>query len=82
MACCPNCALLSLLLHGSPQVQFAGYSVPHPLERKLHVRVQSTNQCTAVDALARATDDLTVTADAIGEEFDRAMQRFGAQANG
>ena len=30
---------------GSPDVTFCGYSVPHPLENKMHVHIQTKGDC-------------------------------------
>ena len=41
----------------SPEVVFCGYTVPHPAERKLHVRIQ-TNGPRAIDILKRGLKEL------------------------
>lgn len=45
-----------LLLY-SPAVSFCGYTVPHPMERKIHVRIQ-TNKVPAVQVLRQALKEL------------------------
>lgn len=44
-------------MNSSPEVVFCGYTVPHPAERKLHVRIQ-TNGPKAIDILKRGLKDL------------------------
>ncbi len=41
-----------------PQVIFAGYKVPHPLEHNVIIRVQTTNETKPEDMVAKALNDL------------------------
>lgn len=45
------------LFYYSPEVNFCGYTVPHPAEQKMHFRIQ-TNGFRAVDILQRGLEDL------------------------
>lgn len=38
--------ILCLLLHCSPDVVFCGYSVPHPSENKINLRIQTNGKLT------------------------------------
>lgn len=49
--------LMYTLLLYSPAVSFCGYTVPHPMERKIHVRIQ-TNKVPAVQVLRQALKEL------------------------
>ncbi|KAJ1733557.1 RNA polymerase subunit AC19 [Coemansia biformis] len=42
----------------NPQVDFCGYSIPHPSEAKMNIRIQTTDQTNAVDAMDKGIDDL------------------------
>ncbi|KAJ2787832.1 RNA polymerase subunit AC19 [Coemansia interrupta] len=42
----------------NPQVDFCGYSIPHPSEAKMNVRIQTTERSNAVDAMNKGLDDL------------------------
>ncbi|KAJ2786214.1 RNA polymerase subunit AC19 [Coemansia javaensis] len=42
----------------NPQVDFCGYSIPHPSEAKMNVRIQTTEQTNAVEAMEKGIDDL------------------------
>ncbi|KAJ1643021.1 RNA polymerase subunit AC19 [Coemansia erecta] len=44
----------------NPQVDFCGYSIPHPSEAKTNVRIQTTERTNAVEAMAKGMDDLKV----------------------
>lgn len=50
-------ALRHVLLQNS-KVSFAGYSVPHPADPVVHIRVQANEPTTAVEALQEACDTL------------------------
>ncbi|KAJ1955442.1 RNA polymerase subunit AC19, partial [Dipsacomyces acuminosporus] len=40
------------------EVDFCGYSIPHPSEAKMNVRIQTTEKTNAVEALNKGLDDL------------------------
>lgn len=61
-------ALFSQLLK-DPQVLFAGYKVPHPLEHKFLLRVQTTADTTPSDALTSAITDLMAEFSLLEERF-------------
>ncbi|KAJ2582892.1 RNA polymerase subunit AC19, partial [Coemansia sp. RSA 1836] len=42
----------------NPQVDFCGYSIPHPSEAKTHVRIQTTDSTNAIDSMNKGLDDL------------------------
>ena len=46
--------VLCTSLHRTPDVSFAGYTVPHPADDVVHVRVQTTGRVTATQALKDA----------------------------
>lgn len=52
-----------------PNVIFAGYKVPHPLEHKFILRVQTTGDYTPQDALKNALSDLCSEISYIEEQF-------------
>ncbi|XP_015794953.1 DNA-directed RNA polymerase II subunit RPB11 [Tetranychus urticae] len=56
-----------------PNVIFAGYKVPHPLEHKFILRVQTTGDYTPQDALKNALSDLCSEISYIEEQFKRAI---------
>lgn len=47
-----------VLAHGSPDVEFCGYSLPHPSEPKLHLRIQMYDNQSAIQALMKGLSDL------------------------
>ena len=59
----------------NPQVEFCGYSIPHPSENLLNLRIQTYGEITAVEALQKGLADLMDMCDAVEEKFtDRIKQ--------
>ncbi|VBB30450.1 unnamed protein product, partial [Acanthocheilonema viteae] len=61
--------LLKHQLLKDPQVLFAGYKCPHPLEHKFVLRVQTTSDTTPADALTSAITDLMAELSLFEERF-------------
>nr|PVC50849.1 RNA polymerases I and III subunit [Theileria orientalis] len=55
-------------------VIFAGYSVPHPMEPEMNVRIQTTGQ-PAVDVFSDCLDDMVKICDILSEKFKEAIDR-------
>lgn len=49
---------LRYIIMKNPDVEFCGYSLPHPSEAKLHLRIQMYDNKSAVEALFKGLDDL------------------------
>nr|DAD42386.1 TPA_asm: hypothetical protein HUJ06_000616 [Nelumbo nucifera] len=45
-------------LHRDPNVLFAGYKLPHPLQYKIIVRIHTTSQSSPMQAYNQAINDL------------------------
>jgi DNA-directed RNA polymerase, subunit L len=60
--------LFSQLLK-DPNVLFAGYKLPHPLEHKFILRIQTTSDYTPQDALMHAITDLLAELSLFEERF-------------
>lgn len=52
-----------------PSVIFAGYKVPHPLEHKFVLRIQTNGECTPQDVLLNAISDLMSELNLFEERF-------------
>jgi DNA-directed RNA polymerase I and III subunit RPAC2 len=61
---------LRYMLVKDPAVDFCGYSVPHPLEPHLNIRVQTNGQVTAVDAMKRALKNVKELTKIVSSEFE------------
>ncbi|VVT56870.1 uncharacterized protein SAPINGB_P005357 [Magnusiomyces paraingens] len=49
---------LRYIIMKNPDVEFCGYSIPHPSEAKLNIRIQTYGQTTAFQALQKGLKDL------------------------
>ena len=67
-------------LNKSPGVALAGYSVPHPMERKVNVRVQTIQPLTADGAMREALLDVVSICEHVTETFDEALGAADAGA--
>ncbi|XP_057868616.1 DNA-directed RNA polymerases II, IV and V subunit 11 isoform X4 [Cryptomeria japonica] len=67
--------ILRMQLHRDPNVLFAGYKLPHPLDYKIIVKVQTTSQSSPMQAYNLAINDLDKELDhlkaAVKAELDR-----------
>lgn len=59
----------------NPNVEFCGYSIPHPSEAKMNVRIQTYEGTTAFDALERGFDDLMDLCDVVVDKFTMARNQ-------
>lgn len=66
---------MKLLFH-SNDVQFCGYTVPHPSENKMHFRIQTVNGISAVEALVRGLGDLENVCDHTIKLFEKEVHDF------
>jgi len=57
-----------------PKVLFAGYKLPHPLEHKFVIRIQTTSDYTPQDALTNAITDLISELSLFEERFKEAIK--------
>ncbi|KAK3139530.1 hypothetical protein QOZ80_5AG0384780 [Eleusine coracana subsp. coracana] len=64
------------VLNQDPRVAFCGYSIPHPADNKVNIRVQTTGD-PAKDVLKDSLQDLMVMCQNVRERFDTAVADFG-----
>ena len=57
-----------------PQVLFSGYKVPHPLEHKFVLRVQTTADYSPQEALSNAITDLISEISSLETKFKEALR--------
>lgn len=67
------------LLH-DPQVRFAGYKVPHPLEPRFELNIQTNDETTPVKALDEACQKLQVILGQMSSQFKAEVE--GHQGTG
>ncbi|CAH1103892.1 unnamed protein product [Psylliodes chrysocephalus] len=63
---------LRCIISSYPEVQFCGYTVPHPAESKMHFRIQMHNG-KAIDALKKGLEDLMQVCDVTLEKFNEEL---------
>ncbi|KAJ3630198.1 hypothetical protein MTP99_011405 [Tenebrio molitor] len=68
---------LRWVIAGNPDVEFCAYTVAHPMEATMHLRIQM-RKGRAVDALKRGLEDLVSLSDHVLEQFSREKQEFDA----
>ncbi|KAI9746501.1 MAG: RNA polymerase subunit AC19 [Claussenomyces sp. TS43310] len=69
---------LRYIIMKNPDVEFCGYSIPHPSEPKMNIRIQTYENTTAVDALDKGLDDLMDLCDVVADKFTVARNEFMA----
>ncbi|TVY51879.1 DNA-directed RNA polymerases I and III subunit RPAC2 [Lachnellula cervina] len=67
---------LRYIIMKNPKVEFCGYSIPHPSEDLMNIRIQ-TYEGTASEALEKGLDDLSDLCDVVEEKFIEARDEYG-----
>ncbi|KAI6251100.1 DNA-directed RNA polymerases I and III subunit RPAC2 [Erysiphe necator] len=67
---------LRYIIMKNPNVEFCGYSIPHPSENIVNIRIQTYEGTTAIQALEKGFDDLMDLCDIVAEKFVEARQDF------
>ncbi|CCE61964.1 hypothetical protein TPHA_0B02920 [Tetrapisispora phaffii CBS 4417] len=60
----------------NPEVEFCGYSIPHPSETLLNLRIQTYGNTTAVEALQKGLKDLMDMCDVVEEKFTQRIKEL------
>ncbi|OJJ52636.1 hypothetical protein ASPSYDRAFT_164273 [Aspergillus sydowii CBS 593.65] len=63
----------------NPDVEFCGYTIPHPSESKMNIRIQTYDTTTAVEALEKGLDSLMDLCDVVTDKFTAARDTFNAE---
>ncbi|CZR39794.1 putative DNA-directed RNA polymerase I/III chain AC19 [Fusarium proliferatum ET1] len=74
----PSIYFEAQLTYGSPDVEFCAYSIPHPSEPKMNIRIQ-TYSGTAVDALKKGLVDIQEVCDVVADEFWTKREAYNAE---
>jgi len=70
---------LRYIIMKNPDVEFCGYSIPHPSEAKMHLRIQTYDQVNVYDVLEKGLTDLTDLCDVVIDKFTIARDEFNAK---
>lgn len=68
---------LRYIIMKNPEVEFCGYSIPHPSENKLNIRIQTYGNISAVEALHQGLDNLKELCCVIEEKFSEKIEAGG-----
>merc|ERR1719245_1345409 len=63
----------------NPRVMFAGYSIPHPAEDQMHLRIQTVEDYPAQEALKQALHDLKSLATISKQKFLDSVNEYKQQ---
>ncbi|PWN91717.1 RBP11-like subunits of RNA polymerase [Acaromyces ingoldii] len=63
--------VIRYMLMKNPQVQYCGYSNPHPSEPKIHLRIQMFDGQSSLVALKEALDNLETLFETIGSSYSK-----------
>ncbi|KIW96844.1 uncharacterized protein Z519_02235 [Cladophialophora bantiana CBS 173.52] len=71
---------LRYFVNKNPDVEFCGYTIPHPSETKMNIRIQTweDTETTAVDALRKGLLDMIDACEVISKKFSQARDEFNA----
>ncbi|BAE61840.1 DNA-directed RNA polymerase [Aspergillus flavus] len=59
-------------------VEFCGYTIPHPSETKMNLRIQTYDTTNAVEALEKGLDSLMDLCDVVTDKFTASRDAFNA----
>ncbi|XP_072040140.1 DNA-directed RNA polymerases I and III subunit RPAC2-like [Amphiura filiformis] len=66
---------LRYVIMKNPEVQFCGYSIPHPTENKVNLRIQ-TKGSPATDVFNKGLTDLNNVCQHVLSTFERSVRRY------
>ncbi|KAA3456767.1 DNA-directed RNA polymerases I and III subunit RPAC2-like [Gossypium australe] len=69
--------LFLALINAGPRITFCGYSIPHPSEARVNIRVQTTGD-PAREVLKDACQNLMLMCRHVRSTFDKAVEDFKA----
>ncbi|OJD17553.1 hypothetical protein AJ78_02366 [Emergomyces pasteurianus Ep9510] len=68
---------LRYVIMKNPEVEFCGYTMPHPSEAKMNLRIQTYDTTNVFAVLEKGFDDLMDLCDTVTETFIEAKNAFG-----
>ncbi|KAK3676434.1 RNA polymerase subunit AC19 [Recurvomyces mirabilis] len=69
---------LRYMIMKNPEVEFCGYSIPHPSEAVMNLRIQTWDGANVNDVLRKGLDDLADLCDVVEDKFTAARDEFNA----
>ncbi|EDK39934.2 hypothetical protein PGUG_04032 [Meyerozyma guilliermondii ATCC 6260] len=71
---------LRYVIMKNPEVEFCGYSIPHPSENKMNIRIQTYGNISSVEALHQGLDNLSELCTVIETKFSEKISAGGYSA--
>ncbi|PHT69269.1 DNA-directed RNA polymerase II subunit RPB11 [Capsicum annuum] len=68
--------IVRMQLHRDDTVLFAGYKLPHPLQYKILLRIQTTSQSSPMQAYNQAINDLDKELDHLKNQFEGELAKY------
>jgi len=65
---------LRWMIMKNPKVEFCGYSVPHPSENHIQLRIQMYDHLSALTALLNALENLDDLCETVEEAYDASLK--------
>ncbi|KAH0289113.1 RBP11-like subunits of RNA polymerase [Aureobasidium namibiae CBS 147.97] len=69
---------LRYIIMKNPDVEFCGYSIPHPSEAKMNLRIQTWDEVNVYDVLEKGLNDLMDLCDVVVDKFTVSRDAFDA----
>ncbi|KAK8213454.1 RNA polymerase subunit AC19 [Zalaria obscura] len=69
---------LRYIIMKNPDVEFCGYSIPHPSEARMNLRIQTWDDVNVYDVLEKGLNDLMDLCDVVVDKFTISRDEFNA----
>lgn len=63
-------------INANPEVEFCGYSVPHPAEKKMKIRIQAQEGSNIINIMNQGLDNFATWCDNLSSAFTDGMQSY------
>ncbi|KAF1933730.1 RBP11-like subunits of RNA polymerase [Didymella exigua CBS 183.55] len=67
---------LRYIIMKNPDVEFCGYSIPHPSETKMNLRIQTYDNVSVYQVLEKGLEDLMNMCDVVTHKFTVSREEF------
>lgn len=70
---------LRYIIMKNPDVEFCGYSIPHPSETRMNLRIQTYDNVSVYQVLEKGLEDLMNMCDVVTDKFTVSREEFNNQ---
>ncbi|KAH8919249.1 RBP11-like subunits of RNA polymerase [Atractiella rhizophila] len=71
--------VLRWMIMQDPDVEFCGYSAPHPSEPKIHLRIQTLHGKSCTVVMRTALEELEKIFSSLGEKYEDALSQYSGR---